>query len=141
MNTQGRHLLIEYTGCSPDALNDVAGIRAMMETAARAANMTIVASVFQPFEPHGVSGVVVVEESHLSIHTWPEHGYAAVDLYTCGEGDPEAAHSVLKVGLQAQFCEQMYIERGHLRGGQNMALCRHIFEEVSGDAEVEAALA
>jgi S-adenosylmethionine decarboxylase proenzyme len=128
MNTHGRHLLLEYMGCPFDALNDVGRIRVLMEAAAQAAKMTIVASVFQPFEPQGVSGVVVVEESHLSIHTWPEHGMAAVDLYTCGDGDPEAAHDVLKVGLQAEQCEQMLVERGRINEPQSMTLLWHTYE-------------
>lgn len=97
-----------------------------MEMAALAAKTNIVASMFQPFVPQGVSGVVVVEESHLSIHTWPEYGYAAVDFYTCGDGDPNAAHEVLKTGLQAQSFEMIYVERGRgLQGGPNMALQSH----------------
>jgi S-adenosylmethionine decarboxylase proenzyme len=103
-------------------LDNVGVIQALMERAARSANMTIVASMFQPFIPQGVSGVVVVEESHLSIHTWPEHGYAAVDCYTCGDGDPQEAHRVLMTGLQAQRCEQMFVQRGNLSGERLMAV-------------------
>lgn len=114
MNTHGKHLLVEYTGCSPAILNDMAQVKALMEAAALAANTRVVASVFHPFHPQGVSGVVVIEESHLSIHTWPEHGYAAVDFYTCGTGDPEAAHKVLCEGLQASKFETIGIDRGNL---------------------------
>src|ERR1700754_4035838 len=90
--TNGKHLLVEYKGCLPAVLNDVGRVKLLMEEAARAANASIVTSVFQPFEPQGVSGVVVISESHLSIHTWPEYGYAAVDFYTCGTTNPRAAH-------------------------------------------------
>lgn len=112
MNTRGRHLLVEYTGCDYDVLDDLKRIEALMNAAARAAGASIVASVFQPFEPQGVTGVVVIEESHLSIHTWPEHGYAAVDFFTCGNCPPELAHEVLAAGLRAQCSEIMSVERG-----------------------------
>lgn len=112
MNTLGRHLLVEYVGCSFAALNDVDQIRDLMELAAKAAQMTIVASVFHPFVPQGVTGVVVLEESHLSIHTWPEIGYAAVDFYTCGGGDPAKAHEVLQAGLEARDFEMLEVDRG-----------------------------
>lgn len=112
MNTLGRHLLVEYVGCTFDALNNVDEIRELMERAAMAAQMTIVASVFHPFNPQGVTGVVVLEESHLSIHTWPEIGYAAVDFYTCGGGEPGRAHDVLEAGLRAQSFQMLEIARG-----------------------------
>lgn len=112
MNTLGRHLLVEYVGCSFGALNNVDQIRDLMERAARAAQMTIVASVFHPFVPQGVTGVVVLEESHLSIHTWPEIGYAAVDFYTCGGGEPAKAHEVLFLGLESKAFEMLEVDRG-----------------------------
>jgi S-adenosylmethionine decarboxylase proenzyme len=129
LNTNGRHLLVEYAGCNFDALNDVDQIRTLMEQAARAAQMTIVASVFHPFVPQGVTGVVVLEESHLSIHTWPEIGYAAVDFYTCGSGAPEKSHDVLMTGLTAKKFEMLEIDRGlnpELTAGNCMKLRNHI---------------
>jgi len=112
-------------GCDQSMLNDVSKIKTLMETAALAANTRVVASVFHPFNPHGVSGVVVIEESHLSIHTWPEHKYAAVDFYTCGNGDPNAAHEVLLMGLRALNCEIIYVDRGILTGGELMQVQGH----------------
>lgn len=96
-----------------------------MNQAVRAAGATVVASVFQPFEPHGVSGVVVIEESHISIHTWPEHGYAAVDFYTCGQADPEVANALLQAGLGATHSESMYVDRGMGVQGRNLRLRSH----------------
>ena len=96
-----------------------------MREAAIAAGTSIVASVFQPFEPQGVTGVVVVEESHLSIHTWPEHGYAAVDFFTCGDSLPEAAHKVLFDGLRAERAEKIFVERGMSFEGQAMRVRSH----------------
>ncbi|HJL19236.1 MAG TPA: adenosylmethionine decarboxylase [Sandaracinaceae bacterium LLY-WYZ-13_1] len=133
MDTRGRHLLVEYHGCDAVLLDDVARIEALMQHAARAANTTIVASVFQPFTPQGVSGVVVVEESHLSIHTWPEHGYAAVDFYTCGRGVPERAHESLRAGLGAQRAEIMTIERGLPGDGPGCRVSAHRDEGLEVD--------
>ena len=106
-------------------LDDLKRIEALMNEAARAAQTNIVASVFQPFEPQGVTGVVVVEESHLSIHTWPESGYAAVDFFTCGDSMPERAHEVLVAGLRAQYAEVMHVERGSRVPGRGMQLRSH----------------
>jgi S-adenosylmethionine decarboxylase proenzyme len=117
--------LVEYSGCTASALNDLKRIEQLMNQAVRAAGATVVASVFQPFEPHGVSGVVVIEESHISIHTWPEHGYAAVDFYTCGQADPEVANEHLQTGLGATHTESMYVDRGLGVQGRNLRLRSH----------------
>jgi S-adenosylmethionine decarboxylase len=81
----GTHIVCELSGCDPKALTDVDAVHSMMIEAARAANATIMESAFHRFEPQGVSGTVILAESHLSIHTWPEKGYAAMDFYTCGD--------------------------------------------------------
>ena len=134
MNTKGRHLLVEYTGCDPNVLDDLKRIESLMNEAATAAQTNIVASVFQPFEPQGVTGVVVVEESHLSIHTWPEHGYAAVDFFTCGDSLPERAHEVLAAGLRAEFAEVMLVDRGSGVPGRGIQLRSHHTEVNAGQA-------
>jgi len=132
LNTHGRHLLVEYMGCDGQVLNDVVRIEELMKRAAIEARTHIVASVFKPFEPHGVSGVVVVEESHLSIHTWPEVGYAAVDFFTCGDSIPTRAHEVLKEGLRSQHFETLFVERGRdLTGAQCMRIRSHSAEEAT----------
>lgn len=125
MKATGRHLLVEYRSCNPARLNDVANIEQLMNEAALAAGSTIVASVFHPFTPQGVSGVVVIEESHLSIHTWPEHGYAAVDFFTCGDCLPDRAKDVLKEGLEAETTEVMFVHRGDLDESQSMTVINH----------------
>jgi S-adenosylmethionine/arginine decarboxylase-like enzyme len=76
-----------------------------------------------------VSGVVVIEESHLSIHTWPEHGYASVDFFTCGQGQPLFAHEVLREGLKAEGVELMMVERGIMDSESGMNLSYHRTEE------------
>lgn len=85
MDPLGTHLLLEMAGCSPDFLDNEEGVRRALLRAVMEANATILDSSFHKFSPQGVSGVVVIAESHLSIHTWPELGYAAVDVFTCGD--------------------------------------------------------
>ncbi|BBJ27265.1 adenosylmethionine decarboxylase [Athalassotoga saccharophila] len=113
MKALGRHLLIELYGCEPSVLDDVAGIEEHMRMAARKANSTIVNSTFHRFNPYGVSGVVVIAESHLSIHTWPEYGYAAVDIFTCGDSvDPWKAFEYLKSVMKSQRESIIELQRG-----------------------------
>jgi S-adenosylmethionine decarboxylase proenzyme len=115
VRTEGNHLLLEYRGCDAGILDDLDRIQRLMAQAALATNARIVDLLFRPFRPQGVSGVVVIEESHLSIHTWPEARYAAVDLFTCGtECVPEAAHKVLVEGLEASEHSMLKVRRGLL---------------------------
>jgi S-adenosylmethionine decarboxylase len=91
----GTHLLIELWGASN--LADVAGIEQALLDGARKAGATVLHSYMHPFgEGMGVSGVVVLAESHISIHTWPERGYAAIDIFMCGACDPYKAMPALK---------------------------------------------
>jgi S-adenosylmethionine decarboxylase len=80
----GSHLLIELYGCNGFALETEETVGSAMHDAAVASEATIVAEEFHEFKPYGVSGAVIIQESHYTIHTWPEHGYAAVDLFYCG---------------------------------------------------------
>lgn len=114
MHTRGRHLIVEYLNCDVEILNNCEVIKQLLIAAAEAANTRVVSAFIKPFVPQGVSGVVVIEESHISIHTWPEHKYAAVDFFTCGDGDPEIAHKVLLKGLKAQKTETMLLSRGNI---------------------------
>ena len=112
METLARHLLLELHGCEPGLLDDRERLRVLMRRAAEAAGARVVAEVFHPYAPHGVTGVLVIEESHFSLHTWPEYGYAAVDFYTCGDCAPERAAQVLEAGLGAKRACLMTIHRG-----------------------------
>ena len=133
--------MVEYTGCDADVLDNLKRIQSLMKKAARAAQTKIVASVFQPFDPQGVTGVVVIEESHLSIHTWPEHGYAAVDFFTCGDSVPELAHAVLYDGLGAQHAEVMLVDRGSRMPGDGIRIRSHRLQSREGTAPVAQPLA
>lgn len=112
MKTQGRHLLLELSGCAAHLLNDREVVCAALREAATLAGATIVAESVHGFSPHGLTSVLLLAESHLSIHTWPEARYAAVDLYTCGDCRPERSIDVLALRLEAAQIEVMWIDRG-----------------------------
>ena len=116
MNSLGRHLLAEFYDCGTDALNDPGQIERLMNEAACLSGATVVQSVFHAFSPHGVSGVVVVEESHLAVHTWPEFRYAAVDYFSCGEVDCDAAVRHLSEHLAPSRVETKEVPRGVIEG-------------------------
>ncbi len=109
----GRHILVEYYNCDKEVLKDHKKIEEYMKTAAIEAKATIVQSVFHLFNPWGVSGAVIISESHLTIHTWPEYGYAAVDLFTCGDSvNPWDAFDHLSEVLGAEKTETTEVPRG-----------------------------
>ncbi|MEW5784785.1 MAG: adenosylmethionine decarboxylase [Bacillota bacterium] len=113
MSALGRHILAEFYGCPADKLDDPAQIKQEMLAAALEAGAEVVETVFHQFSPQGVSGVVVISESHLAIHTWPEFGYAAVDIFTCGQTvDPWVSCNYLKQKFSAQNMTAREIKRG-----------------------------
>ncbi|TXK27116.1 polyamine aminopropyltransferase [Pontibacter qinzhouensis] len=115
MNALGRHILVEFYDCSPELMNDVMHIENSMVAAAETAGATVINSTFHHFSPYGVSGVVVIQESHLAIHTWPEYGYAAVDLFTCGDSvNPWVSYNYLKEAFEAGHGSSMECRRGQL---------------------------
>lgn len=125
MQTYGRHLLMEYQGCDRAILNDPAQLKEWMFRAAHAAGATVVADVFHSFSPCGTSGVLVLQESHLSIHTWPENGYAAMDFYTCGDCDPFEGHLILCEGLKPEHYEIMDVSRGAIEAANSLQVQNH----------------
>lgn len=113
MKALGRQILVEFYGCDKTVLGDTELIHKTMHEAAVASGATVVNEVFHAFNPAGVSGVVVIAESHLAIHTWPEYGYAAVDLFTCGtEVDPWMAFRLMKEKLKAATYSATEVRRG-----------------------------
>jgi len=114
----GTHLLVELKACNTKLLNDLKKVEAIMVDAAKIANATIVGVHFHKFSPFGISGVVVIAESHLSIHTWPEYGYAAVDIFTCGDVlKPEVAADFLVERFQSKHPSIIEVRRGILSKG------------------------
>ena len=113
MNALGRHLLLELFDCDSDAINNLEAVKSALVEAARRAHATIVDVVFHEFNPFGVSGVVVITESHLSIHTWPEYRYAAVDIFSCGDMlKPEVAARYLVEQFAAERTSVIEMQRG-----------------------------
>jgi len=115
LKTLGQALTVEFYDCNRDLLDNVETVEQLLKEAAIEAKATIVNSVFHRFNPFGVSGVVVIAESHLAIHTWPEYGYAAIDIFTCGTTvDPWVACHYLKEKFQAGHYEAQETRRGLL---------------------------
>ncbi len=113
MKKLGRHLIAEFADCNSQKLADVDFIEDCMNEAVRKSGATIINSIFHKYNPQGVSGVVVIAESHLSIHTWPEYNYAAVDFFTCGESvDPYKAYRFMKRMLQSKKSQVSELDRG-----------------------------
>ena len=111
----GRHVLAEFFECDPNILNNRDRIENLMVDAAIECGATIVQKCFHMFSPYGVSGVVIISESHLAIHTWPELGYAAVDLFTCGpKCDPKIAYEFLKKKFDSRKASLTQLKRGIL---------------------------
>ncbi|KJS14812.1 MAG: S-adenosylmethionine decarboxylase proenzyme [Peptococcaceae bacterium BRH_c4b] len=113
MKPLGRHVLAEIYGCEFDILNDIKKVEKIMVNAALEAGAEVRECVFHKFSPQGISGVVVISESHLAIHTWPELGYAAVDVFTCGDKvDPWDACNYLKEKFCAKHISAKETKRG-----------------------------
>jgi S-adenosylmethionine decarboxylase proenzyme len=113
MQALGRQILVEFYDCDAEILNDVERVEHVMLQATRASKANIISHNFHKFSPHGVSGVVVIAESHVAIHSWPEYNYAAVDIFTCGETiDPWVIQEVLKEELHSETVSSMEMKRG-----------------------------
>ncbi|UOE93407.1 adenosylmethionine decarboxylase [Alkalihalobacillus sp. LMS39] len=113
MDTMGRHVIAELWGCDVDKLNDMNFIERVFVDAALEAGAEVREVAFHKFAPQGVSGVVIISESHLTIHSFPEHGYASIDVYTCGDRiDPNVASGFISKALEAKTSEVIEVPRG-----------------------------
>jgi S-adenosylmethionine decarboxylase len=111
MKAVGSHLILEMWGC--DNLNSMEVAEQSLRDLVSALDVTLLDLKVYPFSPVGVTGIAIVAESHLVIHTWPELGYAAVDVFTCGpRRDPEAAVAVLRAHYRPDHVQIMEIVRG-----------------------------
>jgi len=123
MKALGRHVLAEIYECEFGVLNDLKKVEEFMVKAALEAGAEVREYVFHKFSPQGVSGVVVISESHLAIHTWPELGYAAVDVFTCGDNvDPWDACNYLVDKFKAGHMTATEVKRGVREENQNQAV-------------------
>lgn len=115
MNALGRHLLVELFDCNANILNDPERIKDILTTAATVSGATILSTTLKTFKPYGVSGVVIIAESHISIHTWPEYNYAACDIFTCGDKVwPEKGAEYLIKGFESKSSSVIEVKRGIL---------------------------
>ena len=115
MNALGKHLLLELKDCDKETLNDLNFLKGSLLSAATEAGAVVLGESFHQFDPQGVSGVVMIAESHIFIHTWPEYGYAAADIFTCGNSvKPQKAAEVLVGKLGSKSHSIMEIQRGIL---------------------------
>ncbi|MBF0537222.1 MAG: adenosylmethionine decarboxylase [Nitrospirae bacterium] len=115
MYALGTHLLVELRDCNTSKLKDLREVTDAMVGAAKQARATVVDVSFHEFNPFGISGMVIIAESHLSIHTWPEYRYAAVDIFTCGDIiDPGTAASYLIKRFDSKNHSIVEIKRGIL---------------------------
>ncbi len=113
MDTHSTHLLVELWEANREKLDSVTGVREILVAAAEKARVTVLHSAFHRFSPVGVSGVVVIAESHITIHTWPEAGYAAADIFTCGDkAMPQLAAEHMAQGLESRRMEVTRVTRG-----------------------------
>jgi S-adenosylmethionine decarboxylase proenzyme len=112
MNTLGRHVLAELYGCSLDLLDDLDAVSEHLRAAAESVGATVVGSAFHRYAPQGVSGVLLIAESHVSVHTWPEARYVAVDIFTCGGLDPRLGIRHLARAFGAESVRMHEVVRG-----------------------------
>jgi S-adenosylmethionine decarboxylase len=109
----GKHLLLELIDCDATLLNDIEYLRKVVSDTARQIGATVIKDSFYQFTPQGVSGVVIIAESHISIHTWPEYSFAAVDVFTCGDViDPKKAVKPFVEKLKATSSSYVEMKRG-----------------------------
>jgi len=115
MKGLGDHLIIEFYECNKEVINDEVLIKNILIKAAITAKASIIDYNFHKFSPHGVSGAIIIAESHFTIHTWPEYGYCAVDIFTCGDLiDNSIALDIIKEGLEAEYISSIKMKRGLL---------------------------
>ena len=113
MEALGKHLLLELIDCDAALLNDIEYLRKVVSDTARQIGATVIKDSFYQFTPQGVSGVLIIAESHISIHTWPEYSFAAVDVFTCGDViDPKNAVKPFVEKLKAGSSSYVEMKRG-----------------------------
>ena len=112
LSHQSKHFLLELYRCDGEKLNDESFLRCILGNAAKLANAAVLNLISNKFEPQGVTAIALLAESHISIHTWPESNYSAVDIFTCGRNMlPELASQYLIEALQAEEHSMRIIER------------------------------
>lgn len=116
MEGLGTHIIAELFNCNEFHINDLKKVEEVITAAAELSSATIIQPFFHKFSPYGISGVIVIAESHITIHTWPELGYAAVDVFTCGEHDFRVAIDYITQQLEAERSVIYELRRGVVDG-------------------------
>jgi len=113
MEHLGKHYILELYQCDSETCNDVKKLEEIMLKAVEYAKATLVKTYFHQFSPYGISGTIVIAESHFNVHTWPEHQFMAIDLFTCGDSlDPDAAKDYLIAATKAERHDYKILDRG-----------------------------
>ena len=110
----GFHGIWDVFGVDPDLISYRNSVEPLLEAIAERLNLSVLNASYKQFEPSGVTGVYLLSESHLSIHTWPERAYAAIDLFSCAEFDPEEVEDIIAEILRPQRVEINLIRRGKI---------------------------
>jgi S-adenosylmethionine decarboxylase len=108
----GTHVILDAWGVEPALLDDPALLEAAIHAAIAAGGATLVEMCVHEFSPQGVTATATLKESHIAIHTWPEHGYVAADLFFCATGEPERAVQALLDAIKPDTWEIRQIQRG-----------------------------
>jgi len=115
MKYLGRHLIVEFYNCDGNFLNDIKKIKEILIGGAKYAKATIIKVVFHKFSPYGVTGIIIIAESHISLHTWPEYSFASIDIYTCGSKvNPWKAYQFYKKYFKPKTVSVLEMKRGIL---------------------------
>ena len=112
MNKVGTHLVLDAWGAPAELLNNPEKIKQALIDAINAGQAKLIDMFVHQFSPHGITATATLAESHIAIHTWPEYGYFAADLFFCGEGKPQEAMTILQTTLKAKKATMREIDRG-----------------------------
>jgi S-adenosylmethionine decarboxylase proenzyme len=105
------HIVADVTQCVPEILDDEDGLVEMLRRAADSCGATLLGVQSHKFEPQGVTAVVMLAESHMSLHSWPERGEVAIDIYTCGDLNTQAAFDLIMAELRGSLLQHQTIQR------------------------------
>ncbi len=111
--TMGMHIIMELYGCPAELIAHVPSVKHIFDEIIRRANINRISEAYHQFKPQGVTGIVLLEESHISVHTWPEFGYVAMDIYTCGS--EEKAIKAAKIA-EKLFMPEKVLKKELIRG-------------------------
>jgi len=132
----GHHYIVEASGCDAEIISNVGKVQQILVKAAEISGAKVWSVSFSKFPPHGVSGVVVISESHISVHTWPEYGYGAIDFYTCGQSvEPEKGLNYAVEAFGASTSHITEITRGIDEGDKIYFHSFVTWEEEFGDEQ------